>query len=75
MAEVLQFREKEYRTMAAPETLACKFVLMVADGLHADSVYEADEFIKGNASHLRYTASDHLECYCVKVNEHNLDFW
>jgi phosphatidylinositol glycan class N len=56
------------------EAPARRLVLMVADGLRADSFYEADDLFKGNASHLRYTASQHLGCYCGKVNEHNLDF-
>jgi phosphatidylinositol glycan class N len=40
-----------------------RLVLIVADGLRADSFFEADDLFKGNASHLRYTAAEQLGCY------------
>jgi phosphatidylinositol glycan class N len=58
------------------EAPARRVVFMVADGLRADSFFEADDLFKGNASHLRYTSAEQIRCSvnCVKINKHNLSF-
>ncbi|PNF33938.1 hypothetical protein B7P43_G04637 [Cryptotermes secundus] len=48
------------------EALARRLVLMVADGLHADSFLGADDLFKANALHFRELPRDYLE-----VTEHH----
>jgi phosphatidylinositol glycan class N len=57
--------QPQYSPLEGP---ARRLVLMVADGLRADSFYEADDSLKGKASHLRYTAKQ-LCCYSVNVKD------